>query len=128
MANYDYRRYDHTTYTLPLWQGDTVYNETVMFVGNSGVPLLYKAEKIIAVLGYDLKTEYVEGEDYLLKDGKLYLTENTRIPVFSEKDFYPTAPEKGKYLGCSLEGKPYISQRGQRYIQKAGTRYLYTFG
>ena len=126
MANYDYRRYDHTTYTLPLWQGDTVYNETVMFVGNSGVPLLYKAEKIIAVLGYDLKTEYVEGEDYLLKDGKLYLTENTRIPVFSEKDFYPTAPEKGKYLGCSLEGKPYIYHSEGSDIFKRQVHVTYT--
>ena len=104
----EFCKYDHETYILPLWEGDTVYNETVMFVGEDSAPLLYTPEKIISVRSYDLKTEYEEGKDYILKDGKIVLCENTRMPSFSLEEYYPEDPVQGKSFKCSVEGHPYI--------------------
>ena len=104
----EYCKYDHKTYTLPIWEGDTVYNETLMFVGENAAPLLYMPEKVISVRSFDLKTEYVEGEDYTVRDGKIILTENTRIPSFSLEEFYPAEAVPGKCFGSLVEGRPYI--------------------
>ena len=83
----NFRSYDLETYTLPIWQGDTVYNETVMFVGETEAPLLYHPDRVIAVLSSDLKTQYKEGVDYIIRDGKICLTAQTSIPVFSLKEY-----------------------------------------
>ena len=45
----EYSKYDLNTYTLPLWEGDTVYNETLMFVDEKSAPLLYKPDRVISV-------------------------------------------------------------------------------
>ena len=104
----EYCKYDHKTYTLPLWEGNTVYNETLMFVGETEAPLLYMPDQVISVRSFDLKTEYVLGEDYTVCDGKIVLTENTRIPSFSLEEFYPSEGVPGKSFGCLIEGRPYI--------------------
>ena len=103
-----YHKYDHETYTLPLWEGDTVYNETLMFVGETEAPLLYTPDRVIAVLSSDLKKEYVEGKDYIVKDGKIVLTENTSIPVLSLEDYYPAEKIEGKCFGSNVEGHKWI--------------------
>ncbi len=73
----------------PVWKGAYVYNESVMFVGqNDCAPLLYPADKIISVRSFDLKTEYVEGRDYELKDGKIALKEGTSIVPIPEELYY----------------------------------------
>ncbi len=105
---FEYTKYDHDTYMIPFWEGDTVYNETVMFVGETEIPLLYTPEKIISVRSYDLITEYEEDTDYILKDGKLCLTENTHIPSFSLAEYYPEEAVQGKCLASNEEGHPYI--------------------
>lgn len=104
----EYRKYDLDTYTLPLWEGDTVYNETLMFVGEREAPLLYTPEKVISVRSFDLGIEYALGEDYVVRDGKIVLTEGTRIPSFSLEEYYPTEAEAGKCFPSLVEGRPYI--------------------
>ena len=81
---YEYTKYSPDTYLLPVWQGTEVYNETVMFVDEQKVPLLYKVDQIISVRSSDLKTEYVQGEDYLLENGYLVRTPTSRIPMFTQ--------------------------------------------
>ena len=104
----EYRRYDRDTYTFPIWDGDTVYNETLMFVGENEAPLLYYPDKVLSVLSYDLKTEYIEGEDYTVCDGRIVLTDNTRIPSFSLDEYYPKDAVAGKCFASTVEGRPYI--------------------
>lgn len=87
-------RYDLDTWMAPVWKGTEVYNESVMFVGiGDKAPLLYPAEEIISVRSFDLKTEYVEGKDYVLKDGRLELTEGTSITYIPEDVYYSDNPE-----------------------------------
>ena len=104
----NFGKYDHSTYVTPLWEGNVVYNETVMFVDENEAPLLYIPDKVISVRSYDLKLEYVEGEDYVVRDGKIALTENTRIPSFEAEEYYPYEGVPGKSFGCNVEGHPYI--------------------
>ncbi len=83
-------KYDLMTAMKYIWEGNTVYNESVMFVGNDDeASLMYTPDGIISVRSPDLKTEYKEGVDYTLKDGKLCLTENTSIPYMKTEEYYP---------------------------------------
>lgn len=66
--------YNLDEYLIPLWEGNIVYDESIMVVRNrngsiSLQPLAYKATKIISVKNAALTVTYVEGTDYLLQDG-----------------------------------------------------------
>jgi hypothetical protein len=96
----EYDRYSLQTYMFPVWEGDTVYNETVMFVRNKDgsldpAPMLYHADEILSVRSYDLKTEYVQGVDYNLVDGCIVLTENSSIYSWAYDEYYPPEYEEG---------------------------------
>ncbi len=85
-----YERFDLDTWLLPIWKGNVVYNETVMFVGeNDRATLLYTPDKIISVRSYQLDVEYEEGIDYKLEGGKLVVLPGTRIPVCPISTYYP---------------------------------------
>ena len=92
---YDYSAYSLEAYTAPIWAGERVGNETVLFVGDEGAPLLYADAEVESVRSYDLKTEYDEN-DYRLVNGVLYRTENSRIPALSAADMYPMEYVEGK--------------------------------
>ena len=87
-----YDHFDLDTYMQPIWLGDTMYNETVVFVGRDDLgKLLYPAEEIISVTSYDLKTVYTEGEDYVFdaSTNSILLTDNTNMPYFYVAGYYP---------------------------------------
>ena len=74
----------------PFWEGDTVYEETVFFLGkDEKKQLLFDAEEIISVKSFDLAREFVAGKDYYLEDGKMRLTEDTEIPFTTLEEYYP---------------------------------------
>lgn len=87
-------RYDIETWMNPIWKGPYVYNESVLFVGyKESVSLLYRPDRIISVRSFDLKTEYVEGKDYRLVDGRIELVEGTAIQPVPEEMYYSDNPE-----------------------------------
>lgn len=104
----EYRKYNYETYILPLWEGDTVYNESIMFVDEKEAPLFYYPQKVISVLSPDLKTEYIEGEDFIVEDDKIKLTENSRIFVTTLEEFFPENPKEGTYFETTVPGYKYI--------------------
>ncbi len=76
-------RYDEQTYTKPVWEGDTVYNEGVLFYrGRKKARLLFPIDEIISVRTFDLQTEFCEGVDFYVENGELVLCEGTNIPVW----------------------------------------------
>jgi lysophospholipase L1-like esterase len=85
---------EKSTRLIPLWEGNTVYRETVMFVGaNDRAPLLFAPQEILCVTDYGGEIIYVQGEDFVLnEDGTLSLTEATRIPFLTEQEFYHDNP------------------------------------
>ncbi len=73
-------------YNLPVWEGDTVYQENIIFYpGRTSAKLLYPIDKVVSVRSYDLETYYVKGVDFDIVDGEFVLLEGTSIPVFPHK-------------------------------------------
>lgn len=106
-----YDRYDLDTYIFPYWAGNTVYNETALFVGKTDAsPLLYKASKILKVTSYDLKTEYKEGEDwtYDKENNLLRRTENSKMPYVERDDWFMPrlVAEDKKILSWPMKNDP----------------------
>ena len=90
-------KYDLATYMIPYWSGCTVYHEAVMLLEAADgtlpdVQLLYRADAILSVRSSDLQTEYREGKDYVLADGKLHIPAGSALPRMKHDDYYPTEP------------------------------------
>ena len=112
-----YKTYDLTTSTIPFWKNSIMYNESIMFVGQTTpAPLLYKLKEIISITSYDGTTTYVEGVDYLVKDGKIYLTAKTKIPFFTIDEYYPNS-EDSTTLRCSNPNHPYLKFSEGNFFQ-----------
>jgi hypothetical protein len=97
----DYDRYTLEAYMLPVWQGNVVYNETLMFIQDANgdvppAPLLYKPTEILSVRSFDLATEYTPDVDYIVENGCIVLTESSRIYNWQYLDYYPTAAIPGR--------------------------------
>ena len=119
--------YDINVWTAPYWEGNLIYHESVMFVGDDGAPLLYTPEHVLSVRSYDLKTEYVEGVDYEIKDGKLYRLEGSEMPHFTWDEFYPTSKETS-VSGNAFAGskKPFVFFSEGSYFHKNQVFVTYT--
>lgn len=110
----DYTIYNIAKWIHPIWVGDTVYNETVMFVPNAktkeieSAPLMYTPDKIISVRSFNLLTEYTENVDYVIENGRIKLTNHSRIRVWKYDDYYRPSPD--------VYGLPSISAPG-RYLK-----------
>ncbi len=76
----------------PIFHGNEVKNETVMFIDKTDVKtLLYPIDTIISVTSFDCKTVYEEGKDYVVENGQLKLVEGSRIPVITPAKYYNVA-------------------------------------
>ena len=78
-------KYDKDVYLKSIWEGNTVYQEPALFVGETETKqLLYPVDKIVSLRSYDLKTNYVEGVDYkVTEDGKIQRLAGSRIPLYT---------------------------------------------
>lgn len=76
-------------YDKTLWDGDVIYGESaIVYEGRNQISLLYPIKEIISVRSADLQTVYELGKDYNVVDGKIVLTANTAIPVFTGGNTY----------------------------------------
>ncbi len=97
----------------PLFGSNEVKNETVMFIEKTDEKtLLYPIDAIVSVTSYDGKKVYEEGKDYVLKDGKLTLTEGTSIPVITAANYY-NVPNAAVQLQTMYQGKPVNTYWGE---------------
>ena len=73
----------------PIFGGNTVRNETVMFMEKGDVKsLLYPIGEIVSVTSYDCTRTYVEGVDYEVVNGQLKVLENSSIPCITADVYY----------------------------------------
>ena len=123
LKNFIYDQFDLYTCTYPIWLGNTVYNETIMFVPNATTknidpaPLLYTPEKVLSVRSYDLKTVYTEGIDYVVKNGCIELTEGSKIPTILYNDYYRLSPDVYALNSKSLKGR-YLKYGDETFFTK----------
>ena len=84
----------------PVWDTDVVYGESfTMYRDKSGeisAKFLYEPEEIIEVRSASLETLYKEGVDYVVRDGKLFLTENTSINFMEYDEIFMKEQLPGK--------------------------------
>lgn len=103
----------------PIFAGDTVKNETIMFLDKGDVrTLLYPIATVVSVTNYDGTVTYKEGVDYVVEDGMIRITENSSIPVITREKYYnyPNHPQiniTANYEGKNVniywgEGKPMV--------------------
>ncbi len=73
----------------PIFSGDTVKNETIMFIEKGEVKkLLFPIYSVISVTSYDGKKVYKEGVDYSITNGKIKVLENSSIPCITTAKYY----------------------------------------
>ncbi|MFC5532050.1 SGNH/GDSL hydrolase family protein [Cohnella yongneupensis] len=81
---------DLDAYGLPLWEGNTVHDEPVMFFAEAGEAptgkLLHAPNRILSVKSRDLRTLFAEGADYIIDGNKLTLTPNSAIAYTKDAD------------------------------------------
>jgi hypothetical protein len=94
----------------PIWTGNTVYDETVMFVGKNDVaPLFYPATEIISITNFLGTKTYVEGVDYVLENGMLKMPEGSSLiycpeNVYWSKHTYDVQTYKDGVLTPTMAG------------------------
>ncbi len=89
-----YSEYNFDSYMQNYWEGNTVYNESVLFSEDSqgkicSAALMYEPLNICSVRSIDLKTEYTEGVDYIVDGKNIILTENSKIKALKYDVQYP---------------------------------------
>lgn len=90
-----------------LFAGHVMTNETVLFMGtDDAAPLMYKADEIISVTSFDLKTNYLEGVDWTFDAATRTIrpTPGTRMPYFKESEWYPAQAR----FRSNVPGKPFV--------------------
>ena len=103
------RQYSLNEYIRPLWEGDTVAHESVLFREDEhAARLVFPADEIFGVYSADLKTEYEEGRDYALEYGCLVRLPESRMPFMPLERFYPSEHRDGKDFGCTEPGHPFL--------------------
>lgn len=118
-----YTTYNAKSYLSNYWEGNTVYNESVFFEQNSkgeviDASLMYTPDTVFSVRSADLKTEYVEWQDYIIEGKKIKLTNNSRIKSISYDAKYPSVPtsqeEQDKITNLSMMK---LAEDESRYIK-----------
>ncbi len=95
----------------PIWSGDTVYKESVMYLeGEEAAQLLYRPTEILSVTSSDWETVYQRGRDWELDDeGRLVRLPGSAIPAIPLDFYYPAEHTDGRDFGCTVEGHPYLA-------------------
>ena len=92
---------------MPVWEGDTSYNESVLVVEEKDgsikpINLLYKIDKILSIKSASLLISYEEGKDYLVENGSLIINTGGSIPRLTFNEFHPEDGFYRSYEGGAL--------------------------
>ncbi len=98
-----------------VFSGDTVKNETVMFLdAGDEKELLFDIDTVISVTSYDGKKIYIEGVDYAVRDGKLVALEGGSMPIITRDRYYGAAADS--LLITKYDGKNVYTHWGEGQV------------
>ncbi len=99
--------YNPEVFMKPVWEGDTVYHEAVMFADSAdGIvqkekKLLFPIDEIVSVRNNNLDKWYVLGVDFKVENGKLIFIEGGSCPCW-KGNFTVSANEEDSYFDPAL--------------------------
>lgn len=78
----------------PIWEGEVSYHESALPVmGEDGqvepIKLLYPIDDVIEVQNAEMTKTYVEGVDYFVSEGVLWVYPDGDIPMLTHEEMYP---------------------------------------
>jgi len=98
--------------TQSVFEGDTVYNEAIMFLeAGEKRPLLYQIDRVLSVKSSDGQTTYTEGVDYAVEDGQIVCLPGGSIPVITAEVFY--GADDQSFLKCKYNGEERYTYWGE---------------
>lgn len=124
--------YNLDTYMQRFWEGNVVYNESVLPMEDADgtvepISLMYAIDEIISVRDATLETEYVYGQDYILEDGKLVITENSNIPTVAYTSMYNNVTDgSANWQPCKNGGYTYYSEGDYFHRKQLAITYTHT--
>ncbi|HWD37709.1 MAG TPA: SGNH/GDSL hydrolase family protein, partial [Fimbriimonas sp.] len=97
---------DLDTAMQPIWQGDTVHDESVLLLSKGGRlaigHLLFPPTKILAVKDSSFQHRYSEGRDYIVEGSTIKAVKGSGIPTMRDSDFaageFPWTPLEGHHV------------------------------
>ena len=88
-----YNRANLQKYLAPFWNTRTVYDESLMIVGDSGASqLIYKPKGPVTVRNNTLEITYKEGVDYHVSGRTIERIPGGSLPFFREDEYYMDDP------------------------------------
>ena len=108
---------------LPIWKDGIVYDESVLPMENAegvleSIPMLYRMDKILSVRSADLQTDYHEGVDYELEEGRLKILPSGNI--FAMKYDVPVLFHSGwdnsEYSAADIVAQTAEKHRGTKIV------------
>ena len=92
--------YDISEMLSPFYEGEVSYAESIMPVRKKDgtippIDLLYPIEEVFEVKSADLRTTYVEGQDFSVENGQFIVNPSGRIKSLSYLEFHPTDGQPG---------------------------------
>ncbi len=113
------KAYTPTEALAPVWAGDTIYHESVMYLEDEfSARLLHTPTDVFCVLSYDYTLEYQRGTDWEIDGDRLIRLPGSRMPAFPLNEYYPAEHEDWKDFGCTVEGHPYLKYGETDTFQK----------
>jgi len=95
---------DLKKYNKPFWKTDTIVDETVQVIKENDLltgKLLFKTKDILSVKAANFTKEFIRGEDWDFKDGRLVIGPQSTIPFIKKEDLF----FKTYKPGFSMDGK-----------------------
>ena len=115
---------------LPIWKDGIVYDESVLPMENAegvleSIPMLYCMDKILSVRSADLQTDYHEGVDYELEEGRLKILPSGNISAMKYDEYYFEEERKGKCFPCTKGGYIYWTETGEFHTRQLVVTYMH---
>ena len=114
-------------YLAPIWDTDRIYDETGLFVGETGsVTLMYTPTdpKEVVIRDITLGTIYTYGVDYTISGNKVTRVAGGSLPYMAYEEYYRLTPE---YVDGHAKGFPVTAVNGKAEdgYEIDGQRYLF---
>ena len=116
---FDNKPNDLKTLLAPVWEGDTVYEESFFPLMSAGMTeddemcilLLYTPEEILSVTSATREVTLAEGKDYILRGGKLIIPAGSAVKRMKWEEYQIIGEGEDKYpFLCEGGGKIFFGE------------------